>query len=344
MSPVVDELAARAENRVGMSLRGKYRLERLLGVGSTGAVYLGVHRNGSECAIKVLHPELSLTPESRTRFIREGYIANRIGHPGVVRILDDDVHTDGATFLVMELLVGTTLEKKRQAERLSVDFVGGVVDRVLDVLDAAHDAGVVHRDIKPDNVFLTDDGQVKVLDFGIARLMDVTARMDENGAPIAGLTTKQGIVLGTPDFLSPEQAAGRHEEIDGRADVYAVGAMLFLLLLGQPVHSARSIPEQLVATSSVPARKVHEVDGYFDDGIANVIDKALAFDKIDRWENVRELQSALRLALLAVEDTQMVIADAKSNSMQHPAFDVGHLDREPEGSIAIPLAKRLKRP
>ncbi len=343
MSRTLEKLIARAENRIGMSLRGKYRLERLLGVGSTGAVYLGVHRNGSECAIKVLHPELSVTAESRTRFVREGYIANRIGHPGVVRILDDDVHTDGAAFLVMELLDGMTLEKKRQAEHLSVEFVGGVVDKVLDVLDAAHAAGVVHRDIKPDNVFLTNDGQVKVLDFGIARLIDVTVRVDENGLPIGDLTTKQGIVLGTPDFLSPEQAAGRHEEIDGRTDVYAVGAMLFLLLLGQPVHSARSVPEQLVATASLPARRVHDVDESFDDGIASIIDKALAFNKLDRWETVRDLQSALRDALLAVEDTQMIISDNES-SAHHPAFDVRHLDHEPEGSIAIPLAKPLKRP
>jgi serine/threonine protein kinase len=334
MSRTLEELVARAENRVGMSLRGKYRLERLLGVGSTGAVYLGVHRNGSESAIKVLHPELSLTPEARARFVREGYIANRIGHPGVVRILDDDVHTDGAAFLVMELLEGTTLEKKRQAEHLDIELVGDIVGRVLGVLDAAHAAGVVHRDIKPDNVFLTTDGQLKLLDFGIARVTDVTTRTNEDGRAV---TTKQGIVLGTPDFLAPEQAAGKHEEIDARTDLYSVGAMLFLLLLGQPVHSARSVPEQLVIAASTPARKVRDVIGTFDEAMANVVDKALAFDKRDRWADAREMQQALRDAVLGLEDTQMVVGRSEP-------FDPRRMDREPEASIAIPLAKPLKRP
>ncbi|HEX4477595.1 MAG TPA: serine/threonine-protein kinase, partial [Polyangiaceae bacterium] len=174
---LLDPLLLRARECVGQVLLEKWRLEVLLGVGGMAAVYAATHRNGSRVAIKILHAELSISPDVRARFLREGYAANSVGHDGVVRVSDDDVAEDGAAFLVMELLDGETLEERRQRHggRLSEDEVLSVADQVLDVLVAAHAKGIVHRDLKPENIFLTRDGRVKVLDFGIARLRELSS-------------------------------------------------------------------------------------------------------------------------------------------------------------------------
>ena len=171
---VLERLRAKAETRVGSTLRGKYTLDGLLGVGAMAAVYSGTHRNGSRVAVKVLHPNISAVGDIRDRFLREGYIANRVPHEGVVRALDDDVTESGECFLVMELLEGTTLDRMWEAAgfKLGVEEVASLADRLLDVLEAAHGVGIVHRDIKPENLFITATGELKVLDFGIARIAD----------------------------------------------------------------------------------------------------------------------------------------------------------------------------
>src|SRR5262249_3844394 len=146
-------LDRRAQHRLGAVLRGKYTLLSVIGVGGMAAVYLGVHRNGHRVAIKLLHPELSFDDEHRGRFVREGYVANAIDHKGAVRVLDDDIAEDGAAFLVMELLVGETLNARRRrlGGKLPAREVAALGHQLLDVLAVAHDKGIVHRDIKPEN-------------------------------------------------------------------------------------------------------------------------------------------------------------------------------------------------
>src|SRR3954469_14843641 len=148
-----------AQSRVGTRIRGKWRVDKLLGVGGMGAVYSATHRNGSRVALKVPHPQLSMLSDIRARFAREGYVANSVSHHGVVRVLDDDETEDGAAFLVMELLEGETADARarRVGGKLSLDDALIVADGLLDVLAAAHASGIVHRDIKPENVFLTKD-------------------------------------------------------------------------------------------------------------------------------------------------------------------------------------------
>lgn len=275
----------RVQQRVGTMLRRKYRLDALLGVGGAGAVYAATHRNGTCVAIKILHPELAVRADMRARFLREGYVANKIQHRGVVRLLDDDdAEEEKTVFLVMELLHGESLEARweRRGRSLPLAETLRYVDDILDILAAAHEQGVVHRDVKPDNVFLTNEGALKILDFGIARLLD------GSGA------TRSGEVFGTPAFMPPEQATGRVREIDARTDLWSVAAVTFTLLSGEYVHEATSATLQMIFAGTQPARAMASVLSTIPPLVASVVDRALAFRPADRFSSAREMQHALR--------------------------------------------------
>ncbi|WP_437332473.1 serine/threonine-protein kinase [Sorangium sp. So ce394] len=287
----VDPEGFRPEALVGQVLRGKWRLERLLGFGGMAMVYAGTHRNGMRGAVKILRRELSEDQEARSRFLREGYVANRVDHPGIVRVLDDDVTEDGSVFLVMELLEGETVEARRAREPsgvLGVNEVLGIADDLLDVLAVAHERGIVHRDLKPDNLFLTRQGQLKVLDFGIARLRELSSP--------ANATTRAGSLMGTPQFMPPEQARGQWDRVDPRTDLWAVASTMFQLLSGRYVHEAETLPLLLLAAMTQPAPPVGSVLPTLPPPIAAVMDAALAFDPDRRWPNARAMQRALRQA------------------------------------------------
>src|SRR5512140_697173 len=167
-----DDDLERAALAPGTVIKGRWRIDGVLGVGGMASVYAATHRNGNRVAIKVLHREMSLDGAIRKRFLREGYASNAINHPGVVRVHDDDVTEDGAVFFTMDLLEGESLEGR--AKRLKYTFnateILTTMHAVLDILAAAHEKGIVHRDIKPANIFLASDGTVKLLDFGVAQI------------------------------------------------------------------------------------------------------------------------------------------------------------------------------
>ena len=281
-----EKVLERLRARVGTTVNGKYLLESLLGVGGMAAVYSATHRNGGRVALKVLHAELSRMEDIRARFLREGYVANKVGHAGVVRVIDDDVAPDGCVYLVMELLEGKTLEDHRKdlGGRLPIADALGLGSDVLDILAAAHAQRIIHRDIKPDNVFLTSAGETKLMDFGIARLLD------------ASHATAAGALMGTPAFMPPEQAGGRNKEIDARSDVWSVGALLFILLVGEEVHRARTAPEQMIYAATQPARSIAAAMPDLPSDVAHVIDVALAFDMRSRWQTAAAMRNALRYA------------------------------------------------
>ncbi|UQA56338.1 serine/threonine protein kinase [Polyangium aurulentum] len=289
-----DAVTRRAEARVGVVLRNKWRIDRLLGVGGMAAVYEGTHRNGKRGAIKLLHLELSIVAEARARFLQEGYVANTVAHPGAVSVMDDDVAEDGSVFIVMELLEGRTIDaiaEARPGGRLGLGEALRVADQLLDVLAAAHDKGIVHRDIKPDNLFLTNAGQVKVLDFGLARMRDVgSAKM-----------TKTGNAMGTPAFMPPEQALGNWNSVDARTDLWAVGASLYTLMTGRLVHEAPNVNQLLLKAMTLPATPLAQVLPGVPAEVAEVVDKALAFQQADRFADARSMKAAVRRALAALE-------------------------------------------
>jgi serine/threonine-protein kinase len=279
---------------IGTVLRGKYLLDRVLGVGGMAVVYAATHRNQKRFAVKVLRRELSVQPDIRARFLREGYAANTVDHPGAVAVLDDDTAEDGSAFLVMELLDGSSVEDlwERCSRRVPWMAALGIVDQLLDVLAVAHAKDIVHRDIKPANLFATKDRQVKVLDFGIARVRDAAVNQTR--------ATGTGLVLGTPAFMSPEQALGRSREIDARTDVWASGATLYTLISGQQVHEAESAQEVLIRAATTPARSLAEVAPGMPAPIVALVDRALAFDKHARWPSAQAMRDAVAAAHLAV--------------------------------------------
>ena len=285
------ELEARVRARVGTTLRGKYRLDDVLGIGGMAAVYSATHRNGRRVAVKLLHPEVALSSEAKTRFLREGLVANTVRHPGVVTILDDDTNEDGAAFLVMELLTGSTLDElwERHGHRLPLPAVIAACIMLLDILSAAHAAGVVHRDIKPANLFLTERWELKILDFGISRLQNTTS----------ATATQTGMMMGSPAFMSPEQALGRSTEIDGRTDLWSAAASVFTLASGEFVHEGQSGQEMLIRAATTPVRSLAAAMPAAPALIVAVIDRALAFGKTERWGTASEMGVALSEAARA---------------------------------------------
>ena len=207
---------------VGRVLDGRYRVEARIARGGMASVYVAMDtRLDRTVAVKVMHPALADDEEFVARFIREARAAARLSHPNVVAVYDQGADSD-AVFLVMENVPGHTLrDLLRQQARLTPGQALAVMEPVLAALAAAHDAGLVHRDVKPENVLLAQDGRVKVADFGLARA-------------IAGsnLTSTAGLLIGTVAYLAPEQV--HHGVADARSDVYAAGVMLYELLTGRP--------------------------------------------------------------------------------------------------------------
>ena len=313
----------RAHGRVGTVVRGKYKVDAFLATGTMANVYSATHRNGSRVALKILHKELANDSGLRERFKREGYFANSIGHPGVVRAIDDDTTEDGCAFLVMELLEGETLEERRRRKggKLPLHQVLSVADTLLEILAAAHAKDVVHRDMKPDNVFVTKTGDVKVLDFGVARWADNKQSSD---------MTAVGMVLGTPAYMPPEQALGKREAVDAQSDIWAVGATLFVVLSGEQVHEGGDAKAKLIATARTPARPIQEVAPDVPRSVANVIDRALAFEKKKRWPDAHAMREALRWARMSLEGDSARAANSEGgDAIPPPVPTRRNMDDEP---------------
>jgi serine/threonine protein kinase len=283
------ELSTTPEARVGRTLNGKWHVDRLLEVGGMGAVYTATHRNGRQAAIKVLLPKYARDPEVRRRFLREGYVANKIGHPGAVSILDDDLAEDDAPYLVMELLDGESLSGwlARVGGKLPVAEILAVAGQVLEVLDAAHANGIIHRDIKPGNIFVTKAGHAKLLDFGLARIRDGT---------ISLIPTAQGVVMGTAGYMAPEQARGLPDAIDARTDLFAVGAVMYRALSGRRIHEKPTPLDMTVAAIKEPVMPLSTVVPDAAPVLAAAVDRALAWRKEERWQTARAMFEGLRAA------------------------------------------------
>jgi serine/threonine protein kinase len=269
--------------QMGDVLDGRWRVRRKLGEGGMGAVYEAEHvRNGRKAAIKVMLPEVAADPLMREMFEREGRLDNEVDEavhvpmpsgPGAVKVFDSGTLESGAPYMVMEMLKGRSLGS---VDTLPPGETAKVMDDTLAVLEGAHKHGILHRDIKPDNLWVTPEGDVKVLDFGLAR---------KKGAR----DFPKGSVVGTPGYMPPEQISPSFGDIGPETDVYAVGATGFRLLTGTPPTAGTwpSCPPPIRSVN--PNVKPH---------IADVIDKMLACAPTDRYPTAMAARDDLERAMI----------------------------------------------
>ena len=281
-TPTSDDLSGR--------LLGRYRVRRLLGRGGMGSVYEAVQEDlGRVVALKVLDPVLATHDDQLERFRREATSAAALGHSNIVSVTDFGARSSSGDppYLVMELLSGESLGKLLDRESvLAPERVAFIASQVLAALGAAHGAGIVHRDVKPDNVFLTSTSAfrdlVKVLDFGIAKLS-----AEHGNARLTGT----GAMLGTPAYMAPEQARGA--TVDHRADIYAVGATMYQALAGRLPHDAPSFPAMLFAIVEQSPEPLSRLRPDVPPGLVAVVERAMAKDPDARYPSAEAMRAAL---------------------------------------------------
>src|SRR5215831_2912124 len=317
---------------VGKALDGQYQIEAMLGKGGMGAVYRARHiLLGDRVAIKVLPPEMRSNTEWLRRFQREGQAARRFRHPNAVTVYDLRTSADGTIYLVMEYVEGNTLdvELKKRGKFTPAEAVT-VLTPVMSVLNAAHAMGVVHRDLKPENIMIgkpSTGGEpvVKLLDLGIAKLREVA------GSEPTGSTnlTVAGQMLGTPYYMSPEQWGelphDGNSEIDGRADIYSLGVVIYELIAGKRPFDGLTLPElrrQHISVTPAPLRDVAGVPESFSLAVA----RAMAKDRSERQSTAGELEKELVAALAS----QGIVP---SSSVAHLASEPGAVSR---GTVTSP--------
>ncbi|MEC7524624.1 MAG: protein kinase [Myxococcota bacterium] len=276
---------------VGRVIANRYRVLALLGEGGMGAVYVAEHLLiGRKVALKRLHPELTGDEKAVARFQREARAAAATGHEHIVEVLDLGFGEDGAPFLVMEYLRGKALSRLlAEHERLEPRRACRIVGQVLAALHAVHRRGIVHRDLKPDNIFLTrrrgDTDFVKVVDFGISKMR---TEEGEQGMDL----TRTGVMLGTPFYMSPEQARGV-KNLDHRIDLFGAGVILYESLAGQLPFDGENYHQLLQAILSGKHPPVLELRPDLPPALAEVVEKAIAQSPDDRYQSAREMLLAL---------------------------------------------------
>ncbi len=271
----------------GKVIGGRYTLGHKLGQGGMGAVYAATQTSlGRRVAIKLLLPILSGDPALIARFQGEAERAGRLNHPNIVQVLDFGREADGSVWIAMELLEGEALTDRIERGALSEAEVVAIAKSTLAGLEAAHADHLVHRDLKPDNIFLARTpgvgDVVKILDFGIAKLLD--------GDSTAKLTAT-GLVIGTPLYMSPEQARG--DDLDQRSDLYSLGAVMYEALTGQPPFTGRNYNALLVAVLTDTPRPIQEVRPDLSPELADVVMRALSKEPAHRFTNAHEMSVAL---------------------------------------------------
>jgi serine/threonine protein kinase len=280
---------------------GPYRVVEQLGSGGMATVFKAYHANLDRyVAIKVLHPAFKQDPQFLTRFQREARIVARLQHPAIVPVYDFNEH-NGQPYLVMRFIEGETLKARLSRGDLPLPEVRRVLQPVGEALQYAHGQGVLHRDVKPSNILLTPDGQVFLADFGLARI----AQAGES-------TLSQDALVGTPQYISPEQARG-DSNLDARTDIYSLGVVLYELLIGRVPYQADTpyavIHDHIYAPLPLP----RSIKPGFPESLERVLLKALAKERDDRYASVAELMTAFETAARAI------ISEAPTQVSEQPA-------------------------
>ena len=305
---------------------GKYRIVRLVGEGGMGAVYEGRNiRLDRPVAIKLMHADIARDRQAVARFEREAQAAARIGSRHIVDVLDLGELRDGERYMVMEYLEGETLAARiKRVGTMGVPEAARIGVQLLEGLTKVHDAGIVHRDLKPPNIFLihADDSSdfVKILDFGVCK---IAKSMAENG-PSTGV----GDVLGTIGYMAPEQLEHGPAGVDARADLYAVGVLLYRAVAGQLPYAARSLIEHMSALRERRCAPLTELAADADPKFSAIVERAIEWDREARFQDAPSLHRALVGWIRSNEDVHRMLAD--------------FLEREHSPATVVPAA--LPRP
>jgi len=309
-----------------------YRVSALIGIGGMGQVYRGVHPTiGSRVAIKVLSSEFAERPDLVQRFFDEARAVNVIRHENIVNVLDLDYLDDGRPYIVMEHLEGVPLSQLIVTHGvIPLRALAQIGCDMLAALDGAHSAGVIHRDLKPDNIFISPEGRATVLDFGIAKLL--------GGDSDAKFTTKAGTVVGTPHYVSPEMAQAH--PVDARSDIYSAGLIIYEAAVGRRAFESNSLFHLLRMHINSDPEPPKNIRKDMSDAYENVILKALEKDPNDRWQTARFMRRALRDVMDSMpREATLAISKKRRLSHKFPKFDATLVDKTlptmPERSGAV---------
>ncbi|MCB9531882.1 MAG: protein kinase [Myxococcales bacterium] len=297
---------------------GRWRVDTLVGTGGMANVYAA--REGSQwSAVKIMRADCASNPRLVSQFEVEGRVMARLSHPNIVSVDVAGTLDDGTPYLVMELLRGVPLDRlTQQRGALPVDEALIIIDQVLDALALCHSNDIVHRDLKPANVFVTQEGVVKLLDFGVARVP---------GEPDAAELS--GSRLGTPAFMSPEQALNASVGLDGRSDIFAVGATLYALLSGKRIRDTDEGDEAFIMAATTPPSSLARAAPRLPLSVIRLVDRALAWSPGDRFQTVEEMSDAVRATLEVGTEAQDASArDERRASLKQSLGNVVARDDE----------------
>jgi serine/threonine protein kinase len=318
-------------------LGGTYRIVRRIGSGGMGEVYEATHaRLAHRYAVKFLHPGMRDHPEALPRFMREAQVTSRLRHPGIVSVVDFNTLPDGVAYLVMEYLEGEPLGKVlERSGPLPLPRVVDITDQLSSALTAAHLEGVIHRDMHPQNVFVmpATGGQgerVKILDFGISKIASMSQKI-----------TGMAAVLGTPQYMSPEQAEGKIDQLDAASDQFSLAAIVYEMLTGRPAFSGEtlaSVAYQVVHAAAAPIRQFRpELPGELD----QVLARALAKDQKARFPSVSEFALHFRwTASLPVND---VLRSARGEAANAPTLEADEEETTAVSALPSGMAEVLRQ-
>lgn len=285
---------ARAQELSGRSL-ARYSIREKLGEGGMGVVYKALDtRLDRLVSLKVLPSDRVADPERKRRFVKEAKAASALNHPNIVTVYDID-QVEGIDFIAMEYVAGKTLDRQIPPKGMRINKVLEIGIQIADALAAAHAAGIIHRDLKPSNIMVSDSGPVKILDFGLAKLIEKPAPDNaENGPPETrefSLRTDEGMILGTAAYMSPEQAQGR--KIDSRTDIFSFGAVLYEMVSGRKAFQGASLTATLAAVIRDEPMPLNEIVTDVPADLVKVIRRCLRKDPARRWQTMSDLRVAL---------------------------------------------------
>ncbi|HJZ69459.1 MAG TPA: serine/threonine-protein kinase, partial [Blastocatellia bacterium] len=286
---------------------GRYEIRSKIGEGGMGEVYLAedtsLHR---KVALKILPEELASNKDRMRRFVQEAQAAAALNHPNIATIHEIGEH-EGTHFIAMEFIDGVTLGGKIHQEQADLRKLLRYLQHAAEGLAKAHAAGIIHRDLKPDNIMVTREGHAKILDFGLAKLIEQSPVPSSDSSEVATAVMAQqstpGAIMGTVGYMSPEQAQGKTKEIDQRSDIFSFGCILFEAATGKKPFAGESVIKSLHMVVYEPAPLITELNPNSPTELQRIVRRCLAKDPDDRYQSIKEVAIELKELRRELEET-----------------------------------------